>query len=111
MSNTVKPHRARKRFGQHFLTDANVVANIVAAIQPQSNDHLVEIGPGLGDLTVALLPLVHEMDAVELDRDVIPKLAERCGTTYSMVTDLYEYPAQPAGTSFGDTTIVSLTTR
>lgn len=72
-------HRARKRFGQHFLTDENVVAQIVAAINPQPDDHLVEIGPGLGVLTETLLPYVPEMDAVELDRDIIPKLAARCG--------------------------------
>ena len=73
-------HRARKRFGQHFLQDSNVVTRIVASINPQQNDHIVEIGPGLGVLTEALLACVPEMDAVELDRDIIPKLAERCGT-------------------------------
>jgi 16S rRNA (adenine1518-N6/adenine1519-N6)-dimethyltransferase len=54
------------------------VANIVAAINPQANDHLVEIGPGLGVLTESLLPCVTAMDAIELDRDIIPKLAEQC---------------------------------
>lgn len=72
-------HRARKRFGQHFLQDEHVVARIVGAIQPQADDHIVEIGPGLGVLTTALLVHVKAMDAVELDRDIIPKLAERCG--------------------------------
>ncbi len=71
-------HRARKRFGQHFLTDPYVVAGIVAAISPQRDDHLVEIGPGLGVLTESLLPCVNAMDAIELDRDIIPKLKERC---------------------------------
>ena len=73
-------HRARKRFGQHFLEDDNVVIRIVAAINPQSDDHIVEIGPGLGVLTESLLAYVPEMDVVELDRDIIPKLAERCRT-------------------------------
>jgi 16S rRNA (adenine1518-N6/adenine1519-N6)-dimethyltransferase len=71
-------HRARKRFGQHFLQDSSVVTRIVMAVNPQRDDHIVEIGPGLGVLTVALLACVSEMDAVELDRDIIPKLAERC---------------------------------
>ncbi|HEC19831.1 MAG TPA: 16S rRNA (adenine(1518)-N(6)/adenine(1519)-N(6))-dimethyltransferase RsmA [Gammaproteobacteria bacterium] len=71
-------HRARKRFGQNFLTDPQVVADIVAAISPQQDDHLVEIGPGLGVLTEALLPCVGAMDVVELDRDIIPKLERHC---------------------------------
>ena len=71
-------HRARKRFGQNFLTDPYVVAGIVAAISPQRDDHLVEIGPGLGVLTESLLPCVTAMDAIELDRDIIPKLQEHC---------------------------------
>ncbi len=75
----MKEHRARKRFGQHFLVDNNVVTRIVTAINPQQSDHIVEIGPGLGVLTEALLSCVPGMDAVELDRDIIPKLAERCG--------------------------------
>ncbi|HEB93992.1 MAG TPA: 16S rRNA (adenine(1518)-N(6)/adenine(1519)-N(6))-dimethyltransferase RsmA [Gammaproteobacteria bacterium] len=72
-------HRPRKRFGQNFLQDPNVVAKIAHAIAPCPDDHLVEIGPGLGALTEALLPQVEAMDAVELDRDLIPKLAQRCG--------------------------------
>ena len=71
-------HRARKRFGQHFLIDNNIVTQIIAAINPQKNDHIVEIGPGLGVLTEALLSCVPEMDAVELDRDIIPLLEKRC---------------------------------
>ncbi|MDH5325379.1 MAG: 16S rRNA (adenine(1518)-N(6)/adenine(1519)-N(6))-dimethyltransferase RsmA [Gammaproteobacteria bacterium] len=71
-------HRARKRFGQHFLTDGHTVAAIVHAIHAKASDHIVEIGPGLGALTQELLPLVQRMDAVELDRDVIPKLKQLC---------------------------------
>lgn len=71
-------HRARKRFGQNFLVDPYIVSGIIAAIHPQQNDHLVEIGPGLGVLTELLLPYVTAMDAIELDRDIIPKLAQNC---------------------------------
>ena len=74
----MKNHRARKRFGQHFLTDNNVVTRIIAVFNPQTSDHIVEIGPGLGVLTEALLSCVPEMDAIELDRDIIPKLVDRC---------------------------------
>ncbi len=71
-------HRARKRFGQNFLTDEAVIARIVSAIAPQAEDRLIEIGPGLGALTCQLIqPLTH-LTVVELDRDIIPKLKERC---------------------------------
>ena len=75
----MKEHRPRKRFGQNFLTDTHVVAKIAHAIRARPDDHLVEIGPGLGALTEVLLPQVTAMDAVELDRDLIPRLAQRCG--------------------------------
>lgn len=67
-------HQPRKRFGQHFLHDTHIIDKIVSAIAPQRDDHIVEIGPGLGALTHALLPHVSSMDAVEIDRDIIPKL-------------------------------------
>jgi 16S rRNA (adenine1518-N6/adenine1519-N6)-dimethyltransferase len=74
----MEPHRARKRFGQHFLHDARVIERIVRAIAPQPGDRLVEIGPGLGALTGPLLQACGTLDVVELDRDVIPHLTERC---------------------------------
>jgi 16S rRNA (adenine1518-N6/adenine1519-N6)-dimethyltransferase len=81
MSNTSgiqDGHRARKRFGQNFLTDEAVIARIVSAIAPKTDDRLIEIGPGLGALTCQLIqPLTH-LTVVELDRDIIPKLKERC---------------------------------
>ncbi len=67
-------HKARKRFGQNFLHDQGIIHRIVNAISPKPGQHLVEIGPGLGALTKEVLPLVQEMDAIELDRDLIPKL-------------------------------------
>ena len=71
-------HRPRKRFGQHFLHDPGVIARIVAAIAPKPGERLVEIGPGLGALTTALLPAVGHLDVVELDRDLPEPLAARC---------------------------------
>mgnify|MGYP001813316574 FL=1 len=67
-------HRPRKRFGQHFLHDPGVIARIVAAIAPRPGDRLVEIGPGRGALTMPLLERAGRLEAVELDRDVIPLL-------------------------------------
>ena len=67
-------HQARKRFGQHFLRDENVIAQIVMAINPEPGQRLVEIGPGLGAITLPVLQRVREMDAVEIDRDVIAAL-------------------------------------
>jgi 16S rRNA (adenine1518-N6/adenine1519-N6)-dimethyltransferase len=67
------PH-PKKRFGQHFLHDRNVVGRIVAALAPQTGDHVIEIGPGTGALTRELLARVTHLDAVELDRDLIAHL-------------------------------------
>lgn len=71
-------HTPRKRFGQHFLTNQTIIARIVAAIAPQVADHLVEIGLGQGVLTKAVLPLVKQMIAIELDRDLIEPLKMAC---------------------------------
>ncbi|MES9814873.1 MAG: 16S rRNA (adenine(1518)-N(6)/adenine(1519)-N(6))-dimethyltransferase RsmA [Candidatus Thiodiazotropha sp.] len=71
-------HRARKRFGQNFLHDPGIIQRIVQAIDPQPGDNLIEIGPGQGAITTELLPLIGHMHAVELDRDLVTPLAERC---------------------------------
>lgn len=71
-------HRPRKRFGQNFLHDPAVIDRIVRAIAPAPGQFLVEIGPGKGALTAALLPAAGTLHAVELDRDLIPLLQDRC---------------------------------
>lgn len=71
-------HHPRKRFGQHFLHDQQVITRLVAAIKPTADELLVEIGPGLGALTKAILPLALKLHAIELDRDIIPKLEAIC---------------------------------
>ena len=63
-------HVARKRFGQHFLVDRQIIAGIVDSIAPGPEDRLVEIGPGLGALTYALLDRVPRLTAIEIDRDL-----------------------------------------
>ena len=68
-------HPIRKRFGQHFLCDQAVIDQIVAAINPNPSEHIVEIGPGLGALTLPVLAKAHRMDAIEIDRDAIAALS------------------------------------
>ena len=73
----MRPHVARKRFGQNFLVSAGIVAKIVEAIRPQPGDLLVEIGPGLGALTEPLLARLDHLHVVEIDRDLIARLRQR----------------------------------
>jgi 16S rRNA (adenine1518-N6/adenine1519-N6)-dimethyltransferase len=70
-------HIPRKRFGQHFLTDSQVIADIVSAIRPQSADCMVEIGPGLAAITAPLLARLDHLHVVEIDRDIIARLKRR----------------------------------
>ena len=72
-------HQPRKRFGQHFLRDASIIDAIVANANPQADDIFVEIGPGLGALTVPLLKRLDHLHVVELDRDIVPRLAKLPG--------------------------------
>ncbi|MDQ3195532.1 MAG: 16S rRNA (adenine(1518)-N(6)/adenine(1519)-N(6))-dimethyltransferase RsmA [Burkholderiales bacterium] len=69
-------HIPRKRFGQHFLTDASVIEAIVAAIAPRRDDNVIEIGPGLGALTRPLAARLDHMHAIELDRDIVAQLQQ-----------------------------------
>ncbi len=69
-------HKARKRFGQNFLNNAQIINRIVNAIGATTADHLVEIGPGKGAITKLLLPQCKQLDAVELDRDLVEKLGK-----------------------------------
>ncbi len=70
-------HIARKRFGQHFLTDASVLGAIVDAIAPQPGQALVEIGPGLGAMTNPLVAACQHLTVIELDRDLAARLRKR----------------------------------
>jgi 16S rRNA (adenine1518-N6/adenine1519-N6)-dimethyltransferase len=74
-------HLARKRFGQHFLADDAIIEGIVRAIDPRPGDALVEIGPGLGALTMPLLQRCGELTAIEIDRDLAARLRRRPGLT------------------------------
>ena len=63
-------HRPRKRFGQNFLRDDAIIHAIEQAVAPTDSDHVVEIGPGTGALTDAILKSGCQMDVIELDRDL-----------------------------------------
>ena len=67
-------HVARKRFGQHFLTDAGIIAAIVQAIAPKPGQRMVEIGPGLAALTQPLVERLGHLTVIELDRDLAQRL-------------------------------------
>ena len=70
-------HKHKKQFGQNFLNNPNVITNIVSAIGPQPDQHLVEIGPGEAALTEPLLDRVAKLDIIEIDRDLIAPLTQR----------------------------------
>lgn len=72
--NVHQGHRARKRFGQNFLHDPQVIGRIVKAIAPKPTDILVEIGPGLGALTEPVAEAAGHLTVVELDRDLAERL-------------------------------------
>jgi 16S rRNA (adenine1518-N6/adenine1519-N6)-dimethyltransferase len=67
-------HVARKRFGQNFLQDQGIIDGIVRAIDPQPDERLVEIGPGLAALTQPLVERTGRMTVIELDRDLAARL-------------------------------------
>jgi 16S rRNA (adenine1518-N6/adenine1519-N6)-dimethyltransferase len=72
-----KGHFARKRFGQHFLSDIGVIEDIVRAIKPEPGQALVEIGPGLGAMTDPVVELCKHLTVIELDRDLVQRLRQR----------------------------------
>ena len=87
-------HRARKRFGQHFLHDRNVIDHILRSLNPQPGENLIEIGPGQGALTYPLLQRCKELIAIELDRDLIPVLrreSARYGDLEVINADILEF--------------------
>ena len=70
-------HTFRRKWGQNFLTDINLLRKIVRTINPSKNDSLLEIGPGEGALTERILPLVKHMAAIEIDPKLIKYLNAR----------------------------------
>ena len=74
-------HTARKRFGQHFLTDRVAIDSIVDAIAPHPGETLIEIGPGLGAMTFPLLERCEHLTVIELDRDLAARLRRQPALT------------------------------
>lgn len=70
-------HQARKRFGQHFLISDDIIGQIVAAVAPQNDQTIVEIGPGRGAITDSLARQAGQFHAIEFDRDLVPVLSRR----------------------------------
>ena len=74
-------HVARKRFGQHFLTDRGIIEDIVNAIAPVAGQAMVEIGPGLGAMTQPLVERLGHLTVIELDRDLAVLLRKKTELT------------------------------
>lgn len=73
-------HRARKRFGQNFLTCQNTINKIISAAHITEKDNVVEIGPGLGALTYQLLAKLKALTVIEIDNDLVGYLKEKAPT-------------------------------
>lgn len=78
-------HAARKRFGQHFLHDKHIIQRLVDVIAPKPGQHFIEIGPGQGALTLPILKMVGKLDAIEIDRDLIPHLKICCANKGNII--------------------------
>lgn len=73
----MKQHIARKRFGQNFLVDQQVIGNIIASLSLRATDQVVEIGPGLGALTLPLINALPHLTVIEIDRDIVTRLSRQ----------------------------------
>ncbi len=67
-------HKARKKFGQHFLSDHNILDRIIRTINPKQGERILEIGPGQGAMTELVIRKVARMEAIEIDYDLIEML-------------------------------------
>ena len=71
------PHKPRKRYGQNFLIDQQIINQIISTISPKKNDHIIEIGPGKGALTFPLIDYLKNIHVIEIDRDLIALLQKK----------------------------------
>ncbi len=95
MRHTNLAHRPRKRFGQNFLIDRQVIDHIVRTIDARATDTIVEIGPGLGALTRALIASGARLHLVELDRDLAANWQQHAGERLTV------HPADALDFDFG----------
>ena len=77
--------QAKKRFGQNFLHDKNMVAKIVAIVDPRPTDAMVEIGPGRGAMTAGLIEGTGHLTAIEIDRDLHQALTDTFGERLRLI--------------------------
>jgi 16S rRNA (adenine1518-N6/adenine1519-N6)-dimethyltransferase len=92
-----RPHRVRRRFGQHFLHDPRILARIVEAIRPAPDDFIVEIGPGEGALTMPLLAEIKKIHVIELDRDLASRLSDERIVVHQADALDFDFGQFPAG--------------
>ncbi len=92
-----RPHRARRRFGQHFLHDPGVLSRIVDALDPLPEDFVVEIGPGEGALTYPLACRTGKIHVIELDRDLAARLTDERITVHQADALAFDFGQFPAG--------------
>jgi 16S rRNA (adenine1518-N6/adenine1519-N6)-dimethyltransferase len=96
-SSNERGPRAKKRYGQHFLSDPNILSRIVDAAEIGAGETVIEVGPGLGALTAVLAERSSRVIAVEVDRDLVPLLRERFASTPEVAiveADVLERTAQ-----------------
>ena len=94
-----RPHRVRKRFGQHFLHERGVLHKILAAVAPAQDDFFVEIGPGEGALTEHLAGKVGTLEVIELDRDLASRVKANFSNVKVHCADAleFDFASFPAG--------------
>ena len=83
-------HRAKKRFGQHFLHDRNIINRIVATLDPKPHQTIIEIGPGKGALTIPLLERLDTLHVIEVDRDLAQALSVKFGAEKKIVIHCFD---------------------
>ncbi len=71
-----REHRARKRFGQNFLQDPQIIDQIVSSANPKPSDNFVEIGPGQAAITAPLMSQINHLNVIEIDRDLVALLRQ-----------------------------------
>jgi 16S rRNA (adenine1518-N6/adenine1519-N6)-dimethyltransferase len=84
-------HHPRKRFGQHFLVNPQIIQKIIAAIHPLPHEHIVEIGPGKGALTFPLLETHPTLMAIEIDKDLVKYLSAQHPSLSIVQTDVLSF--------------------
>ena len=107
MSSQQTPSFPKRRFGQNFLVDKNIVDRIISAVDPQLDETIVEIGPGSGALTSRLVERTGRVVAVEFDRDLIGHLR----TQFSAAANLHLVEADALTVDFCETIVPAANAR